>query len=87
MNWRALPLMHCHAFLEWFNGRIEQNNERAMLVANPDHYLISSPHAGAQEVIEVTDGAMLAAQFLMDYTDTAGVPIEEDPFYPVQTSG
>jgi hypothetical protein len=74
-------------FLEWFNGRIKQNDERAMLVANPDHYLISSSHAGAQEVIEVTGGAVLAAQFLIDYTDAADIPIEEDPLYPVRTSG
>ncbi|MFJ6423908.1 hypothetical protein [Streptomyces hydrogenans] len=74
-------------FLDWFDGRIEQNDERAMLVANPDHYLISSPRAGAQEVVEVTGGAMLAAQFFIDYTDTAGVPIAKDPLYPVQTSG
>ncbi|WP_405596503.1 MULTISPECIES: hypothetical protein [unclassified Streptomyces] len=74
-------------FLDWFNARIEQNDERAMLVANPDHYLISSPRAGAQEVIEVTGGAMLAAQFFIDYSDTAGVPIEKDPLYPIETSG
>ncbi|MFJ8695650.1 hypothetical protein [Streptomyces roseolilacinus] len=74
-------------FLDWFDGRIEQNDERAMLVANPDHYLINSPRAGAQEVIEVTGGAMLAAQFFIDYTAAAGVPIEEDPLYPIQTSG
>lgn len=66
-------------FLDWFNARIEQNDERAMLVANPDHYLISSPRAGAQEVIEVTGGAMLAAQFFIDYSDTMRRPDREGP--------
>ncbi|MFE5908159.1 hypothetical protein ACFQ6B_03590 [Streptomyces wedmorensis] len=74
-------------FLNWFNARIDANDERAMLVANPDHYLITSPRSGAQEVIEVTGGAMLAAQFFIDYADNAGVPIQSDPLFPVQTSG
>ncbi|MFE5793972.1 hypothetical protein ACFQ8C_15535 [Streptomyces sp. NPDC056503] len=74
-------------FLGWFNGCMDRNDERAMLIANPDHYLIDSPRPGAQEVIEVTGGALLAARFLIDYSDNAGVPIARDPLFPVQTSG
>ncbi|MER8039118.1 hypothetical protein [Streptomyces hydrogenans] len=74
-------------FLDWFNDCMARNDERAMLIANPDHYLISSPRPGAQEVIEVTGGAMLAARFLIDYSDNVGVPITRDPLFPVQTSG
>ncbi|MFE5896925.1 hypothetical protein ACFQ67_05825 [Streptomyces sp. NPDC056488] len=74
-------------FLNWFDARISHDDERAMLVANPDHYIIDSPRPGIQEVIEVTGGGMLATRFLVDYTDTARVPIAEDPLFPVRTSG
>ncbi|MFC9266188.1 hypothetical protein ACFTXJ_00130 [Streptomyces zhihengii] len=74
-------------FMDWFNTRINHNDQRAMLLANPDHYLITSPRSGAQEVIEVTGGAMLASQFFIDYTDNTGVPTPRDPLYPVQTTG
>lgn len=66
-------------FVGWFNSRLDQNDERAMLVANPDHYLIRTPRPGAQEVIEVTGGAVFGARFLIDYADNAGVPITRDP--------
>ncbi|MFC7791019.1 hypothetical protein [Streptomyces cinereoruber] len=74
-------------FLDWFNTRINGDDQRAMLVANPDHFLITSPRQGAQEVLEVTGGAMLASQFFIDYADNSNVPIPRDPICPVQTAG
>ncbi|MFB7828695.1 hypothetical protein [Streptomyces hydrogenans] len=74
-------------FMDWFNTRINRDDQRTMLVANPDHFLITSPRAGVQEVLEVTGGAMLASQFFIDYADNTSLPIPRDPLYPVQTAG
>ena len=74
-------------FIEWFNTRRDQNDQRAMLVAGPDHYLIHTPRSGIQEVIEVTGGAVLAARFVIDYADNADVPISRDPEFPIEASG
>ncbi|QKW06096.1 hypothetical protein HUT18_06460 [Streptomyces sp. NA04227] len=74
-------------FVDWFNARIARNDVRAMLVACPDHYVLNSPRAGVQEVIEVTGGAVLGSRFFVDYSDRTGVPIETDPAFPVRTAG
>ncbi|GAB3383652.1 hypothetical protein [Amycolatopsis echigonensis] len=74
-------------FARWFTGERDRNDERAMLAACPDHYVIRTPRAGVQEVIEVTGGAVLAARFVIDYADTAGVPIARDQGFPIDLSG
>ncbi|MFG3055484.1 twin-arginine translocation signal domain-containing protein [Kitasatospora sp. NPDC048239] len=74
-------------FVTWFNSRINADDKHAMLVACPDHYLIRTPGPGVQEVIEVTGGAVLGARFVIDYADTAGVPIAVDPAFPVRAAG
>ena len=74
-------------FVEWFNTRRDQNDQRAMLIAGPDHYVIHTPRSGIQEVIEVTGGAVLATRLIIDYADNAAVPINRDPAFPHETSG
>lgn len=74
-------------FASWFAARRDTNDVRAMLVACPDHYVIDTPGRGRQEVIEVTGGAMVASRFLIDYADTAEVPIAVSPGYGVQAAG
>lgn len=76
-----------NGFAEWFNARCDQNDQRAMLVAGPDHYLIRSSRPGVQEVIEVTGGAVMGARFVIDYADTANVPISRDLDHPFEASG
>ncbi|MBF6080191.1 hypothetical protein IU485_02330 [Nocardia cyriacigeorgica] len=74
-------------FLDWFD-RARLNDDRAVWTdACPDHYLIATLPDGRQEVIEVTGGAMLAAQFFVDYPDTARVMVPSDPAYPLAVSG
>jgi hypothetical protein len=74
-------------FASWFDARRTKNDVRAMLVACPDHYVIKTGSRGKQEVIEVTGGAVLASRFLVDYTDTAEVPMAADPRFGVQVAG
>ncbi|MEU6737246.1 hypothetical protein ABZ929_29290 [Streptomyces physcomitrii] len=74
-------------FLDWFNARIAHNDVRSMLVACPDHYVLNSPRAGVQEVIEVTGGAVLGSRFFVDYSDNAGIPIAPDSAFPIRTAG
>jgi hypothetical protein len=74
-------------FTEWFVARRDRNDERAMLVACPDHYLIRTPRSGVQEVIEVTGGAVVASRFVIDYADTAGIPVAREPRCAVALSG
>ncbi|GAA4427725.1 hypothetical protein ACFQV2_24750 [Actinokineospora soli] len=83
----TIGLVSTHGTATGFANWFRVADERAMLVACPDHYLIRSPRTGPQEVIEVTGGAVLNAQFFIDYTDTAGVPIAVDPRYPVRMAG
>ncbi len=74
-------------FLDWFD-RARVDDDRAMWTdACPDHYIIATLPDGRQEVIEVTGGAMLASQFFVDYTDTAGVMVPPDLAYPLTVSG
>ncbi|KAF0845336.1 hypothetical protein [Nocardia caishijiensis] len=74
-------------FLDWFD-RARVNDDRAVWTdACPDHYIIATLPDGRQEVIEVTGGAMLASQFFVDYTDTAGVMVPADPAYPLTAAG
>lgn len=74
-------------FADWFLARGATSDERALLVACPDHYLIRDLRPGVQEVIEVTGGAMLASRFVIDYADRAGLPVAEDARFPVRLAG
>lgn len=74
-------------FAAWFDERRTRNDVRAMLVACPDHYVIKTSTGGKQEVIEVTGGALLASRFLVDYSDTADVPIPVTSGFGTQVAG
>lgn len=74
-------------FASWFDKRRTRNDVRAMLVACPDHYVIKTRTGGKQEVIEVTGGAVLASRFLVDYADTAEVPIPVATGFGTQVAG
>lgn len=74
-------------FVEWFEARGARDDQRALLVACPDHYLIQNPRPGIQEVIEVTGGAILGSRFVIDYADSAGIPIPTDPRSPARVAG
>lgn len=75
-------------FAAWFTRRaITLDDQRSMLIACPDHYLLHGTEPSRQEVIEVTGGAVLASQFVIDYGATADLPIVIDPDFPVRFSG
>jgi len=74
-------------FLNWFLQRAELNDERSMLAASPDHYLIQTNAAGAQEVIETTGGSPMVGRFLIDYQDLSSLRSLSDPAYPYQVAG
>jgi hypothetical protein len=74
-------------FVDWFNGTVATNDIAAMLQACPDHYVLDSPAARQQFVIEVTGGAVLASEFTLNYADPKPVPIPNDPSLPVRVGG
>lgn len=43
-------------FEKWFTAKILQNDERAMLIACPDHYVFGQAYGSGQDVIETTGG-------------------------------
>lgn len=63
------------------------NDELAMGVACPDHYLLRGLPDGRQEVVETTGGAPAASRFLVDYNRTDAVTVPIDPDYPIQIAG
>ncbi len=74
-------------FVEWFNERTRINDERAMLAATPDHFVIKTNADGSQEVVETNGGSPLAAHFFIDYEDLSILRSSVDPDYPLQLAG
>jgi hypothetical protein len=75
-------------FVDWFTSQATTlDNERAMLVACPDHYLIRSIGANGQNVIEETGGALLASHFTIDYSLQGSLPYPIDANFPVRLMG
>jgi len=74
-------------FADWFSRALARDDQRAMLVACPDHYLIRSQGAQGQEVIEETGGALVVSHFVIDYTKAADLPYAIDPEFPVRLTG
>jgi hypothetical protein len=75
-------------FATWFtNHAITLDDERSMLVACPDHYVIRSVSTDGQNVYEETGGAFLVSNFVVNYADSAGLPIVAEPDFPVRLSG
>ncbi|XLV73484.1 hypothetical protein ACKZDW_14615 [Ralstonia syzygii subsp. celebesensis] len=51
-------------FAQWFTSHaISLDDERSMLVANPDHYVLRGIQPNGQEAVEVTGGAIEASHF------------------------
>lgn len=74
-------------FVEWFNERTRTNDERAMLAATPDHFVIKTNADGSQEVVETNGGSPLAAHFFIDYEDLSSLRSAVDPTYTLQIAG
>ena len=74
-------------FAAWFTGKTLGDDQRAMLVACPDHYLLHAVLPNGQMVIETTGGATQAAYFAIDYNNPDTLPIIKDPNFPVTFNG
>lgn len=72
-------------FVDWFTAAAA--DERAMLVACPDHYVLDQPRPGVQHVVEVTGGAFLASEFSIDYGDGPPAQIPDVPGHPIRIGG
>ncbi len=68
----------------YYRRAIEAGDEAALLAACPDHYILSAGPDGLQRVVETTGGSPLAAQILLDETETSTVSTAADPAFPVQ---
>lgn len=74
-------------FAEWFDTCSRDSDERAMLRACPDHFVIRTGTDGRQEVIETTGGSPMAARFYVDYSETSSLVTPPDPNFPHQIAG
>lgn len=74
-------------FADWFSRAMERDDERAMLLACPDHYLIRSLGANGQDVIEETGGALVVSHFMIDYSKPSNLPAAIDPEFSVRLTG
>ena len=75
-------------FSGWFvDHALTLDDERSMLVACPDHYLLRALGPKGQNVIEETGGALVASQFAISLDNTAGLPLVLEPDFPVRLSG
>lgn len=74
-------------FARWFEQVAHLNREDEMLLAAPEHYLISTAADGRQEVIETNGGAPMPARFFVDYSDLSSLRSKADPHFPVQIAG
>lgn len=74
-------------FEKWFTTKILQNDERAMLIACPDHYVFGQAYGSGQDVIETTGGSILPSHFGINYNETANLPIENNSSFPVRFNG
>lgn len=75
------------SFARWFEDRNMLNDERAMLDACPDHYIIARDDQGRQLVVETTGGSPLPGEFTIDYDDVSSLHTAPDPAYPLQVAG
>ncbi|MDB5708943.1 MAG: hypothetical protein JWL96_1013 [Sphingomonas bacterium] len=74
-------------FARWFDDRNILNDERAMIDACPDHYIIARDDLGRQLVVETTGGSPLPGEFTVDYADLSSLHMPADPSYPHQVAG
>lgn len=74
-------------FAYWFEARNRLNDERAMIDACPDHYIIARDEQGRQLVVETTGGSPLPSEFTVDYADVSSLQTLPDPSYAHQVAG
>lgn len=74
-------------FAQWFEERNTLDDERTMIDACPDHYIIARDAQGRQFVVETTGGSPLPGAFTVDYADVSSLMTRADPAYPHQVAG
>lgn len=84
--------VHCdrgsaEGFVQWFAARVAANDQAAMLVAHPDHYVIETLPNGFQYVLESTGGSPFPTQFDIDYNNASGNPTPLVAELPVRVGG
>jgi hypothetical protein len=82
-----VPGYSAERFAAWFDNLPRANDETAMVVACPDHYLLRGLPDGRQEVVETTGGSPSASRFIVDYSHSETLTIPVDPRYPIQITG
>lgn len=68
----------------WYRDTIAANNERPLIEACPDHYILRIRADTRQEVIETTGGAPMAVRMLFDDEDISTLTSKADPAFPVE---
>lgn len=74
-------------FVRWFEERSRLGDERPMIDACPDHYIIALDKAGRQVVTETTGGSPFASEFTVDYSDLSSLKSAPDAGFPYQVAG
>lgn len=77
-------------FLAWFRERVAENNQTAMGLACPEHYVVTPTADGRLDVIETTGGYGLPDRFLVKLGEGASAcpnPDDIDPAYPMLWAG
>jgi len=74
-------------FVDWFTDMVTLDDQRAMLKACPDHFLMHPARPDGVDVIEITGGATQASHFVIGLNKSGGLPIVVDPDFPVHLSG
>lgn len=74
-------------FARWFEDRNNLNDERSMIDACPDHYIIARDAQGRQLVVETTGGSPLPGEFTVDYDDVSSLHTAPDPSYQFEVAG
>ena len=76
-------------FVAWYEAAARANEERALLGATPDHYLLHTDADGVMQVVETTGGSPLASRFFIDLANTNLESLRSpiDLAFPVQFAG
>lgn len=74
-------------FAHWFEERSRLGDERPMIDACPDHYIIALDAQGRQVVLETTGGSPFASEFTVDYGDLSSLQTTPDAAFPHQVAG
>jgi hypothetical protein len=82
-----VPDGSAEGFARWFDDRNNLNDERSMINACPDHYIIARDSNGNQYVLETTGGSPLPGAFSVDYEETGTLHTQPDPTYLHQVAG